>query len=58
MVKIALKSAKACPRNVGEFVPTLKPVRGARTSLSISPRLLNGSQLNFPCRRQTADGLE
>ena len=52
----AQKSAKPCPRKVGEFVPTLGPVRACR-SLAISLRHLNGSTQNFLGRRQTADGM-
>jgi len=46
------KSIKPCPRNVGEFVPTLGPVHGACRLPAISPRLLNGSEPNFSDRQQ------
>jgi len=52
IMKTAQKSAKLCPRNVGEFIPTLGPVCSTHPSPAISPRLLNGSQPNFPSRQQ------
>ena len=52
MVKTAQKSAKPCPKNVGKFLPTHGSVHSARPSSAISPRRVNGSQPNFPCRRQ------
>jgi len=50
------KLARPCPRNVGEFVPSLGRVHGACRSPAIFPRLLNGSQPNFPGKRQTVNG--
>ena len=41
MVKIALKSAKACPRNVGNFIPTHEPMRGVNWPTTLAVALIS-----------------
>jgi len=52
-VKTAQKSANPCPRNVGEFVRTLGPVRSACRSPAKTVE-----RISTKLSRQTADGLE